>query len=67
MSKLIGKQVECNRFPKRVAVVTDYNPDTGFIGLDYGRFLTTVHISECKMVVVITEREYKELTEKATV
>lgn len=68
MSKLIGKQVECDRYPGHVGVVEKYDPSTGSVGLRYyaGAYVT-VHISTCKTVVIVPEREYKKLTEKATV
>ena len=68
MSKLIGKPVECDRYPGHVGKVEDYDPETGYMTLRYfAGAVVTVHISTCKVVRIITEREYQNLKAEAEI
>lgn len=59
---LIGKQVKCTRYPDFIGTVISYSGNSGAIGLKYfDGVYVFAHISECVLVVVIPEREYKEL------
>lgn len=65
MSSLIGKNAISTEYPGYVGEIRAYYPDTGQLGIRFFKHeYVIVHISTCKLVVVVPEREYKELMKR---